>query len=66
MIYDVHELVSQTAPLNIYYKQILEVYNQNFTCTSCFPTRDTSHVHLELLLIIYLLKGGGAGIAQSV
>jgi len=57
MIFNARELVSQTAALNIYYKQILDVYNKNFTCTSCFPTQDTSHVHLELLLITYLLKG---------
>jgi len=57
MIFDAHELVSQTASLNIYYKQFLEFYNQNFTCTSCFPTQDTSHVYLELLLITYVMKG---------
>ena len=57
MIFDAHELMSQIAPLNIYYKQFLDFYNQNFTCTSFFPTQDTSHVYLDLLLITCVLKG---------
>ena len=106
MIFDAHELVSQTAPLtlilltwrkwwtpnnaskwqmglnsafkglNIYCKKILDVYNKNFTCTSCFPhTRHNSCLSgtsfndllvTRLLRIAWRQSGGPRALSRHI